>query len=534
MKYLHTIYLLLCWLFATGQSESHKPKTFNLTINEFSGNGPLDASRYAYSWNVRITIPDSTDNTPRPSFWAIPGSGEVGTDTSKLTLYGPHYWLKNGWDGTVQLGNGVHSPFLVTLQPNSQNPRPWHLQAIMDTLFIRYPQILRTSVHAAGLSEGSYDWQNLIIYASFLSTGDTAMKMIKSLVDLEGVEGEVFNNGTGTNYTTYGQPQSFGYWAKHYGGKMFGLEGTNDTRNVWHQTVNMNDSLTNTAYFGWQKDGVSPGSHCCWNDFYDPSQKDWRNTPVVGNPYLTTGSPSNSIGTYFYSATTGSNVFQWMLRQGDTTLIGGAQSSPTTYYFSNAGSDGAVCSLAAPCQTIAKANTLGISGDTIRFLGGNTWSEVLRPRTGVYYGTYGIGKAIITGMTTLSGWSSLGGGIYQTAFSGTANQNLLLMNGIQQPLARFPNTGYLTYQSFSTNTSITSSSLNGTPNWTNGYLALRNNHYTLTYNLITNQSGSTINYTATTTQNGTNNFGFFIINDSVSLDTLGEWYDSVSTGKMKI
>lgn len=205
----------------------------------------------------------------------------------------------------------------------------------------------------------------------------------------------------------------------------------------------------------------------------------------------------------------------------------------TNYYFSNSGSDGGACSLGAPCQTLAKANTIGAAGDTVRLNGGNSWSEVLRPRTGVYYTTYGTGKAIITGMTTLTGWSSLGGGIYQTAFAGNSNSNLLLMNGVQQPMARYPNTGYLQYQSFSGTTSITSSSLTGTPNWTNGYVAIRNNNYTITYNLITSQSGGTLNYSAATTQTGTNNFGFFILNDSLALDTLGEWFYSAS-GNMKM
>lgn len=36
----------------------------------------------------------------------------------------------------------------------------------------------------------------------------------------------------------------------------------------------------------------------------------------------------------------------------------------SNYYFSNSGSDAGVCSLASPCQTIAKANTIGIAGDS--------------------------------------------------------------------------------------------------------------------------------------------------------------------------
>lgn len=216
-------------------------------------------------------------------------------------------------------------------------------------------------------------------------------------------------------------------------------------------------------------------------------------------------------------------------------LLFSIKASATNYAISSSvGSDGGGCSLAAPCQTIAKANTLGIAGDSIFFKGADTWSETLRPRTGVYYGTYGTGKAIITGFTTLSGWSSLGSGIYQAACSGcNVNTNILLMDGIQQPIARFPNTGYRTYSSFSTNVSITDPSLTGTPNWTGGYVVIRNNQYTLSTNLITNHTTNTITYTAATSQNGSSGFGYFIINDSLALDALGEWIYSAS-GNIKM
>ena len=64
------------------------------------------------------------------------------------------------------------------------------------------------------------------------------MTYIESWVDLEGVGPETFqNSGTPTDET---MPNSFGTWAKHYGGTFFGLEGSNDSRNIWQITQMMN------------------------------------------------------------------------------------------------------------------------------------------------------------------------------------------------------------------------------------------------------------------------------------------------------
>ena len=84
------------------------------------------------TWQVRITRQANGDNTPRPAIFSMPGAGETGTSLSNLTLYGPHYWLANGWDGGVQLGNGKHYPILVTIEQPAQNTRPWHLKAVMQ------------------------------------------------------------------------------------------------------------------------------------------------------------------------------------------------------------------------------------------------------------------------------------------------------------------------------------------------------------------------------------------------------------------
>jgi len=205
---------LLCVAFSDsfGQAEPNNPVTYDTTITEkANGEGPI-------SWTVRITRQKS-DKSLRPAIFFIPGSGEVGTGGAALTNYGPHYWLLNGWDGGVKLGNGTHYPVIVSIQQPSQNMRPWHLKAVLEALLTALP-INRTSVHVTGLSQGSYEWGELIGFSA--SAGDhSSMSEIKSWVDLEGV-------GPGDNFLGFDQayPAVYGTWAKTYGGRFFGLEGT--------------------------------------------------------------------------------------------------------------------------------------------------------------------------------------------------------------------------------------------------------------------------------------------------------------------
>ena len=101
-------------------------------------------------------------------------------------------------------------------------------------------------------------------------------------------------------------------------------------------------------------------------------------------------------------------------------------------------------------------------------------------------------------------------------------------------MGRFPNTGFLTYQSHSGSTSITSSSLNSAvTNWTGAEAVIRTSRWTLERDVITSHSGGTINYPALGNV-PTNGYGFFIQNDSRTLDTTNEWYYNPSTKKIRI
>jgi hypothetical protein len=242
---LKSIYPLLASLFMTffafGQSETNNPITYDTTITEHVA-GPTN------TWQIRITR-QANDRTPRPVIFSMQGTGEVGSNPATLRTYGPHYLLANGlWDGSVKLGNGTHYPILVTIMEPSQNMRPWDLKAVFEALLKALP-INPKAVHVAGLSQGSWEWGELIEYSA--STGDfSTMSQIKSWVDLEGI-------GPAPNLSGYDMtyPTAFGYWASHYGGKFFGLEGSNDPRDVWQISQNMNAAVPNSAFFAYENIG---------------------------------------------------------------------------------------------------------------------------------------------------------------------------------------------------------------------------------------------------------------------------------------
>lgn len=328
-KILLSIALFLS-LASMGQREANNPTTYDTTISEkANGEGP-------FTWNVRVTR-QTVDLAPRPAIMTIPGSGEVGADRSKLQLYGPHYWLNNGWDGGVKLGNGVHYPILITIQQPAQNMRPWHLKAVVEILMKVFP-IKPGSIHVGGLSQGSYEWGELIGFSAF--AGDqTAMSEIKSWVNLQGV-------GPGDNFLGFDQayPAVYGTWASKYGGRFFGLEGSQDSRNIWQISQAMNKAVPNSAYFSYEN--IGGGGHCCWNSMYDPSVTNWaKNANLVPST-----NPANTIGNYSVNSSTGTNIFQWMLRQGDTSFAS-APAPPVVITYKSAAQSQAFTKSDCKCGT---------------------------------------------------------------------------------------------------------------------------------------------------------------------------------------
>ena len=219
-------------------------------------------------------------------------------------------------------------------------------------------------------------------------------------------------------------------------------------------------------------------------------------------------------------------------------------SKATNYYVSNSGNDSNPGTEAQPWQTLAKVSSRSFSaGDQILFACGNTFYGTLTLNSSgangnqITYGAYGTGaKPVITGFTTItSGWTNEGGGIYSKNISSESQTNMVTIDDVQYGMGRYPNTGYLTYESASTNVSITDNELSGTPNWTGAEAVIVKNDWTLDRTLITNQSSNILTYSSLgTTKNASAPGRYFIQNDLKTLDQYGEWYHDVNNSKLYI
>ncbi|MGI8599236.1 MAG: Ig-like domain-containing protein, partial [Chitinophagaceae bacterium] len=178
----------------------------------------------------------------------------------------------------------------------------------------------------------------------------------------------------------------------------------------------------------------------------------------------------------------------------------GITANATNYYFSTSSGDDSRTSTQAqspstPWKSIGKLNSFFSSlqpGDSVLFKRGEVfYGAITISRSGtssapIVLSAYGSGtKPVITGLTTLSNWNSLGGGIYESAVTLPATVvNMVTINGRVHPMGRYPNAdapnkGYLTYEAYSGTTSITDNELPSTPNWKGAQAVVRTNHWTL-------------------------------------------------------
>jgi parallel beta-helix repeat protein len=209
----------------------------------------------------------------------------------------------------------------------------------------------------------------------------------------------------------------------------------------------------------------------------------------------------------------------------------GLYSRATTYYVSNTGSDAAVgTSTTTAWQTLTKVNTHAFSsGDSVLFQCGGTFYGNIRntvTQSGVVFSSYGVGvKPIISGFTTISGWTSVGSGVWSASCTAAdTNINLVTVNGSPVPMGRYPNTGYFSYTENSSTQIVSSATLSGA--YTGAQVVLKANNYSLIKGPITSQSGNTLNFTNSSGITPITGFGFFIQKSLALLDTTNEWYYS--------
>jgi parallel beta-helix repeat protein len=219
-----------------------------------------------------------------------------------------------------------------------------------------------------------------------------------------------------------------------------------------------------------------------------------------------------------------------------------------TYYFAANGNDAnSGTSTSSPWKTLNKFNSIFSSlspGDYVLFNRGDVfYGNLVISKSGssgspITIGAYGSGaQPVITGFTNVTAWTNLGNNIWESssAISTLPATDMVTINRKNTPMGRYPNTGYLTYQSFNGKTSITSSSVNSSiTNWTGAEVVIRKQRWIIDRNKITGHSGGTITYISSSNYNGQTGYGFFIQNDARTLDTQNEWYYNPSTKRIRI
>jgi len=211
--------------------------------------------------------------------------------------------------------------------------------------------------------------------------------------------------------------------------------------------------------------------------------------------------------------------------------------SAKDYYISSTGNDSADgLSPSTPWQTINKVNSVFSSlkaGDRILFKRGDTFYGTLKiSKSGIsgnniIISAYGTGNnPVISGFKILSSWNDEGNGIYSHSYNSDSYPEIVLINDTQYPMGRYPNSGWLKYESHIGNVSITDVGLGNIPNWEGAEIVIRKNNYTIDRCVVTNHSGDILTYESlnNSSSNATNNYGYFIQNDFRTLDGLGEWF----------
>jgi hypothetical protein len=306
-------------------------------------------------WNAIVTEDvalQGTDSAAGIIFF--PGIGQMDTNINDLTVNGPHYLINNGlWDGSVPLANGVHHPFIISLQPPACCAPGAEVLPMVQAILARY-RIKRNSLYMTGLSQGGWQANEFVGYEA--TPGDnTCGMLVRAIVNLEGVEP---SDSMGI-YPAESYPRKMGHWAATCGGRELWVEGSQDWRDMLAGAQNMMDSVPGSAtYFMVTYGG---GAHCCWNTEYDTS--------------TTWTMPSNSNISEIVGQPQAMNVWQWLLRQGDTSMPAsetGADLPPVV----NAG---AAQTVTLPTNSVTLSGTAQAGSTTT--VSSSSWTQVSGPNT---------------------------------------------------------------------------------------------------------------------------------------------------------
>lgn len=155
-------------------------------------------------------------------------------------------------------------------------------------------------------------------------------------------------------------------------------------------------------------------------------------------------------------------------------------------------------------------------------------------------GAFGAGpRPVITGLVRVSGWTAAGSGVYSRVLPCESPPEVVLVDGVQRQLGRWPNEGeWAYYESHVDRTAITDDELAAAPDWTGAELVLRANEWAIGRNPITAHTGSTITFSNTLPDTPDyalkDGWGYFVQNSRAALDAFGEFYYDPGTSELYV
>lgn len=215
---------------------------------------------------------------------------------------------------------------------------------------------------------------------------------------------------------------------------------------------------------------------------------------------------------------------------------------PNTYYFSDVSGDDArsneeARNPATPWRTLAKASSVAATlspGACLLFKRSETFFGSLSISASgsmserIVVGAYGSGTApTLSGFTEASGWTSLGGDVWESGneVSEGANVNLVLIGGANTPMGRWPDSGYHTMQTASSTSLSDPAHLNASAlDFTGAEAVVREVRWVIDRYRVTGATGSMLSFGAMGSYTPTANWGYFVQDHLGTLSANNEWY----------
>src|SRR5687768_11014627 len=114
-------------------------------------------------WNAYVHLPDdyTTTTTQYPVIIFISGVGEVGTNPSKMLVYGPSYFIAAGASMNFMVNGKLEKPIVISIQPPTAWPIANSINTQIDSITKRW-RINKDRIYLTGLSMGGWSFNNYI------------------------------------------------------------------------------------------------------------------------------------------------------------------------------------------------------------------------------------------------------------------------------------------------------------------------------------------------------------------------------------